>query len=107
MSEFSLVYVTCSSDEEAMSIGEDMVERRYAACVNILPGMTSLYEWNNQFCREQEHVLLLKTTTLKVPDMMVEIKRLHSAQKPAIFALPMTEGDQDFFAWMRKQVLVN
>ena len=107
MSEFSLVYVTCSSQEEALSIGEDMVERRYAACANVLPGMTSIYEWNQQFCREQEFVLLLKTTTAKVSGILEEVKRLNTAQTPAIFTVPMTDGDADFFAWVKKQVLVN
>ena len=60
-----LVYVTAPSHEEAQRIAKTVVTERLAACANILDGVTSIFHWKNKLCREQEAVLILKTSAGK------------------------------------------
>ena len=104
MPEMSLIYSTFENLDDARAVGEDLVQRRFAACVNIIPGMISIYEWNNEFHNAEEVFLLIKTTGDKVGECMAEVRHLHPAETPAILELPVLSGDPDYLKWLRARV---
>lgn len=96
-----VVLVTASSEEEASRIGQAMVRRRLAACVNIMPGVRSLFWWEGKVSEEKEVLLLMKTRAPLFPQLAKEVKALHSYQVPEIIALPIQKGQADYVAWIQ------
>ncbi|TWT60175.1 divalent-cation tolerance protein CutA [Rubinisphaera italica] len=99
-----LIYSTTSSVEEATSIGKTLVHERLAACVNILPGMQSIYQWQGQTEMAQEAVLLVKTTTDHSREVIARIETLHSYDCPAVVVLDIATGSLNYLNWLRDQV---
>ncbi|WP_316900287.1 divalent-cation tolerance protein CutA [Pseudodesulfovibrio indicus] len=99
----SFVYITCASTGEAEAIGAVLVERRLAACANILPGMRSLYWWRGKVERGEEAVLIVKTRTELVDELTAAVKAVHSYEVPCVVALPLTGGNPDFLKWIRDE----
>ena len=95
-----LIYITAPNRAEAEKIAEAVVPERMAACANILDGVTSLFEWDGRLCREQEAVLILKTTAEKTGALTARIKELHSYDCPCIVCLPVDSGNPDFLKWI-------
>jgi periplasmic divalent cation tolerance protein len=91
------VYPTLSEAEEA---GRVMVERRLAACVNILPGMVSHYWWEGQVERGEEVVMIVKTRASLAEGVRAAIKAAHSYETPAILVLPIESVDQTYLGWL-------
>jgi periplasmic divalent cation tolerance protein len=104
MAKVKFVYMTAGSVEEARNIGKALVEARLAACVNIFENMNSIYWWNEEVQESREAVMIAKTTGVLVPDLMAEVKRLHSYENPCIVALPVESGSADFLDWIKKSV---
>lgn len=101
MNEFVMLYTTFTTFDEAENLGEDLVERHLAACINILPQMRSIYRWGGEFHNTDEVVMLVKTTAARAAEVIREIKRLHSADEPAILQLPITGGSESYLSWIR------
>lgn len=97
-----LIYVTAPSSEEAEKIAGAVVTERLAACANILPGVTSIFEWDEKLCRETEAVLILKTSAERVDELTERIQALHSYDCPCIVVLPIESGNPDFLDWIRR-----
>ncbi len=102
--QISVIYATFESLTEAKRVGEDLVQRHFAGCVNILPQMISIYQWQNEFHNSAEVVLLAKTSKNRVGDVMAEIKRLHNEQTPAIFEIPAGAVDSDYSRFISQSV---
>ena len=102
MDRMSVIYTTFETEADARRVGEDLVQSRVAACVNILPQMISIYRWENEFHNSHEVVLLAKTTSGKVAQAMQEIRRLHTADTPAIFEIPTGQVDNDFLQFVNR-----
>ncbi|HEY8486291.1 MAG TPA: divalent-cation tolerance protein CutA [Limnochordales bacterium] len=101
-----LVYSTCRDEEEARRIGRTVVERRLAACANILGGVTSYYWWQGRLQEDSEALLLLKTTAQAVEPLMQAIRELHSYTVPAISAVPLHALNPAYLQWMQEEVRV-
>lgn len=97
------VYITCASTEEARRIGAALVEARLAACVNILPGMTSLYWWQGRIEEGQETVLIAKTRDTLLDALTTHVKALHSYACPCVVAFPVQAGNADYVAWIEAE----
>ncbi len=95
-----LVYTTWPSIVEAEQAGRAIVEKRLAACVNILPGMISHYWWEGKLERGEEAVMLIKTRASLAEAVRKAVKELHSYQTPAIMVLPVESVDADYFRWI-------
>ena len=95
-----LVYTTWPSIVEAEKAGHALIERRLAACVNILPGMISLYRWQGEIERGQEAVMIIKTRASHAEAVRAAVKDLHSYQTPAIVVIAAESVDADYLAWM-------
>lgn len=94
------VYITTSTLEEARRIGRQLVEERLAACVNIIPGMTSFYWWQGKIEEGNETVLIAKTRAELVARLTERVKALHSYTVPCVVALPILGGNPGFLQWI-------
>jgi periplasmic divalent cation tolerance protein len=95
-----LVYTTWPSIVEAEEAGRAIVERRLAACVNILPGMISHYWWQGKIERGEEAVMIVKTRASLAEPVATAVKELHSYTTPAIMVLPVESLDPDYHKWI-------
>jgi periplasmic divalent cation tolerance protein len=94
------VYTTWPSAADAETAGRALVERRLAACVNILPGMISLYRWEGAVERATEAVMLIKTRASLAHAVSDVVKELHSYDTPAILVMPLESVENSYFAWL-------
>ena len=94
------VYTTWPSAVEAEKAGRVLVERRLAACVNILPGMVSYYWWNGAVERGEEAVMIVKTRAELSERVASAIKEMHSYSVPAIIVIPLESVDQPYLEWL-------
>jgi periplasmic divalent cation tolerance protein len=97
------VYVTTANREEARAIGQVLVEERLVACVNIIDGMSSIYRWQGEVQEDSETVLIAKTGAARMPRLVARIKALHSYEVPCVVAVPITEGNPDYLAWVQDE----
>ena len=94
------VYTTYPSLVEAERIGKAVLERRLAACVNILPGMISHYWWQAAIERGEEVVMIIKTRASLAEAVRAAVKAMHSYTTPAILVLPIEGGEAGYLDWM-------
>lgn len=99
--EALFVYITCGSQEEAQKIGASLVQDRLAACANIIPGMTSIYQWKGKIEQDQEIVLIAKTTRSQLEALTQHVTQLHSYEVPCVVALPIQGGNPDYLQWIK------
>jgi periplasmic divalent cation tolerance protein len=95
-----LVYTTWPSIVEAERVGRVIVERRLAACVNILPGMVSHYWWQGKIERAEEVVMLVKTRAGLAGAVGKAVKAAHSYTTPSIMVVPVDSIDPDYHQWI-------
>ncbi len=98
--EYSLLYATTTDKKTAESIGSALVKEKLAACVNIVPSVLSLYEWEGKMMEEKEILLFAKTRKSLVPNAIKRIKSLHPYSCPAILAIPIEGGYEPFLHWI-------
>jgi periplasmic divalent cation tolerance protein len=103
-SSHRLVYVTTADRAEALRIGRAVVERRLAACVNVIDPMRSIYWWQGTVESAEEAVLIAKTSAARLPALIEAVRSLHGYSCPCVVALPIVEGNPDFLAWIDREV---
>ncbi|HIJ42178.1 MAG TPA: divalent-cation tolerance protein CutA [Deltaproteobacteria bacterium] len=101
--ETTLIYITVGSAEEAKTIGRKLVEERLAASVNIFDNIHSIYWWGGQMQEEPEAVLIAKTKTVLVSELIEKVKAMHSYELPCIVSLPIADGHGPFLDWIREE----
>jgi periplasmic divalent cation tolerance protein len=94
------VYTTWPTTVEAEEAGRALVERRLAACVNILPGMISHYRWEGKVERAEEVVMLVKTRASLADAVSDAVKELHSYDVPAIVVMPLESVEKSYLGWL-------
>ena len=99
----SLVYVTTTNPEEAARIGEVLVTERLAASVNILGEVRSIYRWEKEIHDKKETLLIAKTSTLRVDEIIDRIRSLHSYQCPCIVAWRLDGGNNAYLDWIKRE----
>ncbi len=97
-----VVFVTAPSLAEGEIIGRYLVENRLVACANVIPGVTSIFRWKGNICREAEVLLILKTRKDLSERVLAEIKKRHSYSVPEVIVLPIVGGSEDYLAWVRE-----
>lgn len=97
-----LVLCTCPEIITAESLAKKMVEKRLAACVNIVPSVTSVYQWENETKVEPEVQLIIKTTSLRFNELKNWLQAEHPYEVPEIIALPIADGHSDYLNWVIK-----
>ncbi len=101
---YRIVLVTCASVGEARRIGRSVVEKKLAACTNILAGVESIYRWKGKVERAREVLLVMKTTAARLRELESEVKHLHSYEVPEFVVLPIVAGSEEYLEWLGKSV---
>jgi periplasmic divalent cation tolerance protein len=105
MTDKIVVLVTCGSAKEARKIARAVVEKRLAACANILTSpVQSIYRWKGSVESAKEFLLIIKTTKARFLKLKAEVKRLHTYDVPEIIALPIASGTGDYMHWISESV---
>jgi periplasmic divalent cation tolerance protein len=102
--EHTIVLITVGSLEEADKIAQALVERMLAACVNIVPSITSVYRWQDEVQCDSEVLLIVKSRRDVFEHLARCVKELHSYETPEIIALPIETGDTDYLRWLDSSV---
>jgi len=102
-SEFVFLYSTFPDRAVAEKTARALVEARLAACVNILPAMTSIYEWEGRIEAGEETAVFIKTRRAMVERVIEAARPLHPYSVPCFLVLPITGGNEDYLAWARAQ----
>lgn len=102
--EFVVIFVTASTEEEAKKIESTLLDQRKAACVNIILGVKSFFWWKGEIETAQEVLLVIKTKTSKLNEIIRIVKEIHSYETPEIIALPIIGGNEDYLRWIGKEV---
>jgi periplasmic divalent cation tolerance protein len=100
MSSYAVVFVTTPSQAESRKIAETLLKNRLAACVSVLPGITSCYWWKGKIERAREELLVIKTARRKLPALFRQVKALHSYEVPEIISLPISSGNPEYLRWI-------
>ena len=95
---------TTGSEEEAQKIARHLVEHRLAACVNIVPRITSIYRWQGKTEEGQEWLLLIKTSAEMFGRVHAAIRELHSYELPECIAIDMADGSPEYLRWLESSV---
>jgi periplasmic divalent cation tolerance protein len=98
------VLTTVPSAEVAEQIGEVLVTERLAACANVVPGVRSIFRWKGAVAHESEALVVLKTTTEALDDLLRRIVALHPYDVPEVIALDVRAGHVPYLSWVRDQV---
>ena len=99
-----IVLIATATKDEAESIGKQLVEKKLAACTNIIPNIRSLFIWDKQFCEEDEVLLIVKSIHGKVGEIVTIVKELHSYDVPEIIAIPIIDGSKDYLDWLQESI---
>ncbi len=99
-----VVLVTCPTGATARRLARHVVQRRLAACVNIVPLVHSVYRWNGKTEQSREALLVIKSTAGRFAALRRGIRALHPYHVPEIIALPLVAGHPPYLAWVRQSV---
>ena len=95
-----IVLVTASSEDEAQRLGRKVIDQRLAACVNVLPKLRSIFQWEGKLSEEEECLMILKARQSLFKDVEETIRTEHSYDVPEIIALPIIAGSQPYLSWI-------
>ena len=104
MSNARIVLTTIGVKEVAERLAEQLVERRLAACVNIVGPIRSIYRWKHKVHNEQEYLLLIKTTAEHAAQLRSGFAGLHPYELPECVELPIEGGSEEYLAWLAAEV---
>src|SRR5256886_16483984 len=104
MTDKVLVLTTAGSEAEARQISNQLVERRLAACVNIIPQIQSVYRWEGKVETAEEFLLIIKTTKTRSADVQAAITELHSYELPECVVIAMEDGSAEYLKWIKESV---
>ena len=98
---FSICYVTTPSKVVAEKLAEHLVLGKMAACVNIIPQVTSVYEWEGKLQKDEEALMMIKTQTSLVESVVAAVKKEHPYDVPEVISVPMGEGNNTYLDWVK------
>lgn len=106
MQEFAdiVLFITTANTDEAQRIAKVLLNERKAACVNIVPEISSLFWWQDKLDSAQESLLIIKTKASVLNEIVRLVRKIHSYDIPEIIALPIIGGNQDYLEWMGKEI---
>jgi periplasmic divalent cation tolerance protein len=102
--EYVIVLSTLPPGGEAAQLATVLVEERLAACVNVLPAMTSVYRWAGAVETESEHQVVIKTTKARVAALWERLRDLHPYDVPEFVVLPIVDGNDAYLKWIGEGV---
>jgi periplasmic divalent cation tolerance protein len=103
-SDAVIVLTTLGADADAATLARTLVEERLAACVNVLPAMTSIYRWKGSVEQGREQQLLVKTTAGRIDALAARLRELHPYEVPELLVFRVDEGADEYLRWVRESV---
>ena len=104
MTDKIVVLSTCESPEEAAKLARHLVEKRLAACVNIVPSVRSIYRWKDQIEDAMEWMLVIKTRRDRLAALREALAGMHSYEVPEVVALPVVDGSESYLEWIDREL---
>jgi periplasmic divalent cation tolerance protein len=98
-----VVLTTVASDEEAVKLVQELLDRRLIACGTLLPGARSLYRWQGKVADEREVVVLLKTRSARLDSLRTAFSELHPYKVPELLAMPVEGGNEKYLEWINAE----
>jgi Uncharacterized protein involved in tolerance to divalent cations len=99
---YAVVLITAPDRESGRKIAKHLLERRLASCINITP-VSSMYWWEGRIEEADEVLLIVKTTSDKLNDLVKEVKSIHPYQVPEVVALPIVAGHTEYLEWVKRE----
>lgn len=104
MTDKIVVLCTCASAEEAAKIARALVEKKMAACVNVMASIRSIYRWKDAIEDQQESLLVIKSSRALFNELRAEIEKLHSYEVPEVIAVPIVDGSEGYLEWLDREL---
>lgn len=104
LDNITLVMTSVGTEQQAVEISEELIARRLATCINIVPCLRSIYRWKGKVCEDTEYLLLIKTPEKLFEDVSAAIREFHSYELPEILATPITAAEDNFHRWVLEMV---
>ncbi|MDA1000117.1 MAG: divalent-cation tolerance protein CutA [bacterium] len=98
--DFRVVFVTAGAEEEGAKIARALVGEKLAACVNIVPGLRSIYAWKGKIEDDPEVLLIIKTVASNLEALSRRVAELHSYDVPEVVALALDRGRESYLDWL-------
>jgi periplasmic divalent cation tolerance protein len=103
MTDYIVVFVTTGSEKEGEKIAQALLKEKLAACVNIVPGLKSMFRWKGKISTQEEVLLMIKTKDRLFEKLKKRIIELHSYEVPEIIALGILAGYEKYLDWLKKE----
>ena len=100
---YLVVLVTCPGEKEAEIISRSLLKERLAACVNVVPNLTSFFWWNKKVHKSGEVLLMIKTKKKNLREIVKNIKQEHQYENPEVIALPIVGGSKEYMQWIEEE----
>jgi periplasmic divalent cation tolerance protein len=98
--QYVVVLTTLPAEADASTLARALVDAHLAACVNILPPMTSVYRWRDGIEEDAERQIVIKTTRQRLPDVWERLRQLHPYDVPEFVALQVVDGNETYLRWI-------
>jgi periplasmic divalent cation tolerance protein len=105
MNEYAVLFCTVPKMEDGERIAEELVQKGFAACVNIVGGVKSVYKWKGEICRDDELLLIIKSRNELFEGIRGIILSNHPYEVPEIISLPISEGHDEYLNWIGEVTL--
>ena len=103
MTDYIVVFVTAKSEKESEKIAQALLKEKLAACVNIVPGLKSVFRWKGKISTQEEVLLMIKTKDRLFEKLKKRVIELHSYEVPEIVALGILAGYEKYLDWLKKE----
>jgi periplasmic divalent cation tolerance protein len=100
---YLVVFITCPDLESAQNLSDLLLKERLAACVNIIPNLTSFFWWGRKIHRSEEVLLMVKTKESVLRELTRKVKKNHPYENPEVIALPIIGGSKKFTRWIEDE----
>lgn len=100
--DIMVILSNTESAESAARMARELVQRKLAACVNVIPGVRSFYRWKGEITEDGEHLMVIKTRRSLFDSVRGCLREIHPYDLPEIIGLPLQEGDADYLDWVRE-----
>ncbi len=96
----SFFYITAGDEKEAERVARSLVEKNLVACANVIPQVKSFFRWEGEVQSEKECLVVGKTRTSLIEELVQEVKNVHSYDVPCVLSWPIEKGNPDFLRWI-------